>query len=654
MERVKAGRLQFLGRFLLVVTMLAAFGLSVGGNALAVDMATVGIDPAAATVSRGEVFDVDVVIEGADDLGAYEFAMAFDPDVVEVVDVVDGGFLGSTGRDVHPVSPVINNTTGMVTFAASSSNAGTPGPDGDGTLAVITLEAVGRGASDLDLGEVIVSNTEAEPAVVTVQDGMVESVFEFEVVPASEGQIVNLGTFTEMIEVHGAVDLGSYQFSLAFDPDVVQVTDVTDASFLGSTGRDVVPAGPDIDNEAGVVTFAANSTDAGTPGPDGDGVLAMVTFEAVATGETELDLFDLIATDTDAVPEVPDDVDGFVEVVEPLVSIDPEEVSVSNCAEFEVDVMAEDVVNLGAYEFALIFDPDVVEVTGVENGPFLESTGRTAYVVDEDLDNVVGMLTFAAASHDGELEGPDGDGVLATVTFEAVGVGTSDLELMDVILADTAGMELPGPVTTDGMVEVTKEAVGFEFETIADQVAGEPFDVTITAVNEDGDPAVNFSGPVALEDSTGTLVPDEVVFDGPEVTASMTITKAEEAITITAEGMNACGVTITGESNPFEVEHADAVAVHLTPVTATVMSGDAISYTLMAEDAFGNMWDVTAEAAFSIEDDAGGSFVDNVYTADMPGTWTVTGTYEGLTDTAELTVEGFDLFMPIIAKNFTP
>ncbi len=58
--------------------------------------------------------------------------------------------------------------------------------------------------------------------------------------------------------------------------------------------------------------------------------------------------------------------------------------------------------------------------------------------------------------------------------------------------------------------------------------------------------------------------------------------------------------------------------------------------------------------AFSIEADAGGSWAANVYTSAKAGTWTVTGIYLGLTDTASLTVNAGALHnLTVTSDNYT-
>jgi hypothetical protein len=77
----------------------------------------------------------------------------------------------------------------------------------------------------------------------------------------------------------------------------------------------------------------------------------------------------------------------------------------------------------------------------------------------------------------------------------------------------------------------------------------------------------------------------------------------------------------------------------ISPDPATITAGDSQAYTAEAFDVYDNtMGDVTSQTVFSIEAGAGGSWDANVYTSEKAGTWTVTGTYNGKSDTATLTV----------------
>ncbi len=97
----------------------------------------------------GQTFTANVTISDTEDLGAFEFTLAYSATTVEVVNVTLGVFPGSTGRTVIPIEPIINPSEGIVTFGAYSLGAEPPGPSGGGVLATLTLRALAKGQSDL-------------------------------------------------------------------------------------------------------------------------------------------------------------------------------------------------------------------------------------------------------------------------------------------------------------------------------------------------------------------------------------------------------------------------------------------------------------------------------------------------------------------------
>ena len=85
-------------------------------------------------------------------------------------------FLESTGRYTMNLGPKIDNDAGKVSFGAASYGSN-PGPEGTGTLALITfITGQDESASDLELQEVCVLDTGADSTcqTCTVEDGSVE------------------------------------------------------------------------------------------------------------------------------------------------------------------------------------------------------------------------------------------------------------------------------------------------------------------------------------------------------------------------------------------------------------------------------------------------------------------------------------------------
>ena len=99
--------------------------------------------------------------------------------------------------------------------------------------------------------------------------------------------------------------------------------------------------------------------------------------------------------------------------------------------QFSVDITVDQVTRLQSYQFLMFFNPDVLHGVNVENGPFLGSAGATPIVYPGiGFDNEKGWLYLFIAALDVGLPPPmypTGGGVLATVTFEVVGIGTSPL-----------------------------------------------------------------------------------------------------------------------------------------------------------------------------------------------------------------------------------
>ncbi len=82
----------------------------------------------------------------------------------------------------------------------------------------------------------------------------------------------------------------------------------------------------------------------------------------------------------------------------------------------------------------------------------------------------------------------------------------------------------------------------------------------------------------------------------------------------------------------------DPISITISPKSSIVDSGESQSYTVSAADEQGNIWDVTSLSEYSISAGAGGSWSENTYTSFSSGFWTVTATYLGLTDEAQIKV----------------
>lgn len=171
------------------------------------------------------------------------------------------------------------------------------------------------------------------------------------------------------------------------------------------------------------------------------------------------------------------------------VKLEPQSVQAATGTSVELQVAIESVQNLGAFQFTLVYDPDLVEVRAISVGDFPASTGRNVNPLGPKIE--AGRALFGAFSF-GNAAGPEGDGALAVVTLAAKKPGTSELRLEDVQVVDVAGNRIPTQVE-DGSIRITgtpvarpKEATSTATTTTATSTptTSLPLAATLTAMRE--------------------------------------------------------------------------------------------------------------------------------------------------------------------------
>jgi tetratricopeptide (TPR) repeat protein len=281
--------------------------------------------------------------------------------------------------------------------------AAVPGPDGTGPLARIAFRAVARGSSALVLCNAKWTDTHSQvhqpltPIDGTITVGEVE--LEVRIDPALTWVNPN-DALTVHVTVDKVADLGGFEFTLRFDTAALEVQTVTLGPFLGSAGRTASAVGPIIDSEAATISFGATSLGA-APGPGGTGILAEIKLRVIGERSSTLTFSNVQLRDTQGrvhapLRTVPSTV--VVGVVTPELRLDPASTSVQPGDAVFVDAIAGDVLDVGGFEFALTFDPGVLQVEAVTLGEFLGSTGRTVSAMGPTIDNAAGSLAFGAVS----------------------------------------------------------------------------------------------------------------------------------------------------------------------------------------------------------------------------------------------------------------
>jgi hypothetical protein len=121
------------------------------------------------------------------------------------------------------------------------------------------------------------------------------------------------------------------------------------------------------------------------------------------------------------------------------------------------NIAIDDIADLYSYQFSINYDARYLRALNVTEGPFLGTAGSTVSGV---LGMDTGLIDFVYGSLLGPTPGASGSGLLASITFEAIGAGTSALSFADVIFLDSVGDDIAGLTALSGQGVVLADPGG--------------------------------------------------------------------------------------------------------------------------------------------------------------------------------------------------
>ncbi|TFW31037.1 cohesin domain-containing protein [Massilia horti] len=116
----------------------------------------------------GSMVDLAVMISDISDLYTYQFSLTFDPNLLRVSSITEGGFLATAGTTFGDTGE-IDNATGTISFVFNTLIGALPGASGNGNLAHIIFETLGTGSAQLGFSDVMFLDSGMNDIAVTVQ-----------------------------------------------------------------------------------------------------------------------------------------------------------------------------------------------------------------------------------------------------------------------------------------------------------------------------------------------------------------------------------------------------------------------------------------------------------------------------------------------------
>ncbi|HET6615030.1 MAG TPA: cohesin domain-containing protein, partial [Dehalococcoidia bacterium] len=316
------------------------------------------------------------------------------------------------------------------------------------------------------------------------------------------------------IEATNVTNLGSFEFTLQYDPSLLSFMAFAEGPFLSSTGRATFCASPPIDPQnpppPGQITFGCNSSGTSPPGATGSGTLAFVQFLAIAEGTSPITFVNPGCGPTDTACPYSDELgDAFTSVAVtngsvtvfggtppptftptstrtptptatatvlgsptpvgqappgpcgPLIEVglcyNPATVNGSVNAPVDVSLRLEDVQNLGGFEITVSFNDELLTPVDAFPGPMLASSGRTVQCLSPIIEQT--SLTLKCVTLGASPPGVFGSGTIAIYRFIPLQTGSTSLATSHAILveADVAASVIPVDISGTGQIVIGPE-----------------------------------------------------------------------------------------------------------------------------------------------------------------------------------------------------
>jgi general secretion pathway protein D len=116
----------------------------------------VSLSPGNFEITEGREFRVSVVVQSAEEIGSMTLNLSFNPQVLELKQVVQGTVATRLGQDI-PFLQNIDNSSGSCTIGFSSTDIA-KGFKGSGRVASLVFESIAKGDSPLSFTSIVVSS----------------------------------------------------------------------------------------------------------------------------------------------------------------------------------------------------------------------------------------------------------------------------------------------------------------------------------------------------------------------------------------------------------------------------------------------------------------------------------------------------------------
>ena len=129
-------------------------------------------DPGTVTLKAGQTATLGIVVQNVQDLYSIPLLLQFNPAMVSIEDVRQGGFLSGGTQDIAIVERVDKERGQAIVSATRMPN--TPGVSGSGTLVGVVVKGIAPGNSQLSIVQVNAKDSQQRPIQVVTSEATIQ------------------------------------------------------------------------------------------------------------------------------------------------------------------------------------------------------------------------------------------------------------------------------------------------------------------------------------------------------------------------------------------------------------------------------------------------------------------------------------------------
>jgi general secretion pathway protein D len=148
-------------------------GAAANPQAQGAPMAELGFDPATVTIKPGDTTTIGVTVKNAQDLYSVPMLIQYDPKVISIEDVRQGGFLSGGGQQPIAVVQRVDKERGQAIVSATRM-PNTPGVNGNGTIVGLVVKGLAPGNSTISILQVNARDSQQRPLQIVTNEASVK------------------------------------------------------------------------------------------------------------------------------------------------------------------------------------------------------------------------------------------------------------------------------------------------------------------------------------------------------------------------------------------------------------------------------------------------------------------------------------------------